>query len=479
MDPTNSSVVTRRQLLTQAFAGFGSLALTGLLAEESLSATRSAARSPLAPRQPHFAPRAKRVIFLFMHGGPSHVDTFDYKPLLERDDGKLLPFAGARVQITPTDKLLASPWKFKQYGEGGLHISSLFPHLAECADDLCVIKSMCGTNIAHGPALMKLHTGTDSLLWPSMGSWLSYGLGTENQNLPSYITICPTSLGGGPNNWGSAFLPPIHHGVPLGTPGWPNTPAKQATFEYLKNQSASARQQRLELDLASKINRGHLEATGADAALEARIESFELAFRMQTTAPDILDISGESQATRRMYGLDDKVTENFGLECLLARRFAERGVRFIEVTHSNASPEQWDQHSKLREGHGRAALEVDKPIAGLLKDLKTRGLLDDTLVLWGGEFGRTPTGQGRDGRNHHPSGFTVWMAGGGVRGGMAYGATDEYGYYAVENRVTIPDLHATMLHLMGLDHERLTFTHAGRPFRLTDVSGNAIKDIIV
>jgi hypothetical protein len=457
---------SRRALLRQSSAGFGYLALRGMLGAESVN-------NPLAAKQPHFPARAKRVIFLFMKGGPSHVDTFDPKPLLDRDHGKPLPFALPRVTFAKTTTLFKSPWKFKQYGESGLPVSELFPHMARCVDDLCIIRSLHGTNPAHGGALLKLHTGSDTFVRPSMGAWVSYGLGTDNADLPAFVTICPTLAHGGVNNWGSAFLPAWAQGTPLGNA---SVPADQAVVRHIRGPHSVSAVQRLQLDLAAKMGREHLRAD-SDAALEARIDSFELAFRMQSAMPELQDLRGESEATRKLYGLDDPVTANFGRQCLMARRFAERGVRFIQVTHSDAEV-QWDQHSNLIKGHTKNAAEVDKPIAALLYDLKARGLLEDTLVLWGGEFGRTPVAQGKaDGRDHNPEGFTMWMAGGGVKGGYAHGATDDYGYYAVENKVHVHDLHATLLHLLGLDHERLTYRHAGRDFRLTDVEGHVVKEI--
>jgi len=459
-----SSRPSRRQLLQQSMLGFGSLAFADLL-HGADSATRGL----------HFPAKAKRIIFLFMKGGPSHIDTFEPKPMLDRDDGKPYPGPRPRVVFAKTGNLLKSPWKFKKYGESGSPVSELFPNVATCVDDICFVHSLHGTNPAHGGAVLKLHTGSDNFVRPSMGAWVSYGLGTENQNLPAYLTICPTLAHGGVNNWGSAFLPAVHQGVPIGNAG---TPIEQAKVRYIGNANLSRDAQRLQLDLLADLNRGHLDREGRDAALEGRLESFELAYRMQTAMPAAEDISKESAATKTMYGLDDPITAPFGQQCLLARRFAERGVRFVQVTHSDDKV-QWDQHGNLRQGHAKNALEVDRPIAGLLKDLKSRGLLKDTLVLWGGEFGRTPTveGGGNDGRDHNPEGFTIWMAGGGVKPGFHYGATDEYGWYAAENKVHIHDLHATILALMGLDHERLTFRQAGRDFRLTDVHGRIVKDL--
>jgi len=464
--------ISRRTMLQGIATGFGGLALDTLL---HTTATQTAAASPLVPQPSHHPARAKRVIFLFMHGGPSHIDLFDPKPQLAQDDGKPLPFAGSRVTFAERGSLMKSPWKFRCCGESGLPMSELWQHLPSVADDLCMLHSVCETNVAHGGACMKLHTGAEAHVRPSMGSWISYGLGTENQNLPSFITICPTSLHGGVNNFGASFLPAIHQGVPLGAPGYPNTLAQDAQFDSMTNDSVSIEQQKIQLELLKDLNQ---QDSAPNSEIEARMLSFELAFRMQMAAPEALDTSRESAATRKLYGLDEEPTANFGLQCLLARRLAERGVRFIQVSHAHSLPfnnEQWDQHSHLEKGHTINVAQIDQPITALIKDLKSRGLLDDTLVIWGGEFGRTPTvqkGTGEVGRDHHPEGFTMWMAGGGVRGGLRYGKTDEYGYYAIENRCTIHDLHATILHLLGINHERLSFSHAGRDFRLTDVHGH-------
>lgn len=460
--------ISRRTALQKAAVGFGSLALGSLIGENANGEVRDAA---LLGRTHHPA-RAKRIIFLFMSGGPSQVDTFDPKPLLTRDDGKPLPFAKPRVQFNATTNLLKSPWEFKQYGESGLWVSELFPTLASRVDDLCMIHSMHGTNPAHGGAVMKVHTGSDNFIRPSMGSWISYGLGSENQNLPAFVTICPTLAFGGINNWSSSFLPAAHSGTPLGDA---SIPSDRARVKYISNSKLPRQIQEMQLAQLNELNRNHQLLTGAEATLEARIQSFELAFRMQSEMPKIEDLSSESAATQALYGLDNPITANFGRMCLMARRFAEAGVRFIQVTH-NDNKVQWDQHADLKIGHEKNAREVDVPIAGLLYDLKARGLLDDTLIWWGGEFGRTPTSEGT-GRDHNQEGFTMWLAGGGVKGGFRYGSTDDYGYYAVENKVHIHDLHATMLHLLGLDHERLTYRHAGRDFRLTDVEGRVVHDI--
>jgi hypothetical protein len=471
--PREARALSRRELLRQTACGFGHLALAGLLAGSARGGAGTAASAnPLAPRPPHFMPTARRVIFLFMHGGPSQIDTFDHKPLLARDHGKPLPFPKPRVVSSPTGNLLASPWKFRRHGQSGAWVSELFPEVAGCVDDLCILRSMHGSNSRHGGALLELHTGSDTFIRPSMGSWITYGLGTENQNLPGFITICPSLTHGGVNNWSSAFLPAVYQGTPVGNA---SVPSDQARIPFISPARKTPRPlQRMELDLLNAMNAEHLAASGQESTLESRISSFELAFRMQTAAPELQDISGESPATLRLYGLDDPVTGNFGRQCLMARRFAERGVRFVQVSHSY----KWDQHEGLARDHARNAREVDRPIAGLLRDLKARGLLDETLVIWGGEFGRTPTSQGTDGRDHNPHGFTMWLAGGGVKPGLSYGSTDDYGYYAVEDKVHIHDLHATILHLLGLDHTRLTYRHAGRDFRLTDVHGEIVRGIL-
>ena len=458
-------MMTRRDMLQKTALGFGSVALTSMLQAEN----------SLAPRQPQFKPRAKRVIFLFMKGGPAHMDTFEYKPLLQRDHGKPLPFAKPKVTFARTGNLLASPWKFKPYGQCGHLVSELFPHVAKHVDDICFLHGAHGTNPAHGGALLKLHTGADNFVRPSMGAWVSYGLGTENANLPAFVTICPTLAHGGLNNWGSAFLPAHYGGTPIGNA---SIKAKDAKVHHIKNPKWTSNQQRSQLNFLKQLNQSHLAGV-PNPVLESRINSFELAFRMQTSMPEIQDIGGETEATRKLYGLDDATTENFGRQCLMARRFAERGVRYVQVSHSD-SKVQWDQHGNLRKGHTEKASEVDKPIAGLLHDLKARGLLDDTLVVWSGEFGRTPTvqGAGMDGRDHNPWGFTMWMAGGGVKGGFSHGATDDYGFYAERNKMHIHDVHATILHLLGIDHEKLTYRHAGRDFRLTDVFGHVAKEIL-
>lgn len=467
------ALTSRRCMLKTTAVGFGHLAMSALLASES-RASELAATNPLAAKSPHFPARAKRIVFLYMKGGPSQVDTFDPKPLLDRDHGKAPPFALPKVTFAKQGNLLKSPWKFHRYGESGLPVSELFPHVAQHIDELCILRSVHGTNPAHGGALLKLHTGSDQFVRPSLGSWVTYGLGTENENLPAFITICPTLAHGGVNNWGAAFLPAHCQGTPIGNA---SVAAAQAKVKHIRNDRIDPVLQRRQLDLMAAMNESHLHSVARDQALEGRMNSFELAFRMQGELPLVQDLSSETAATKKLYGIDDPVTENFGRQCLMARRFLDRGVRFVQVTHSD-SEVQWDQHSNLYLGHSKNAAEVDKPIAGFLTDLRARGLLEDTLVLWGGEFGRTPTAEASDGRDHNPHGFTMWMAGGGVKGGFAYGSTDDYGYYAVENKMHIHDLHATILHILGMNHEKLTFRFAGRDFRLTDVAGKVATDIL-
>ncbi len=479
----SQQLASRRTMLNRIALGFGGLAFNALLPSDSLPAKTKPAG--LAPVTPHFAPRAKSVVFLFMQGGVSHVDTFDPKPELDKYDGKEPPFQRARVKFAKRGNLLKSPWKFRPTGDSGLPMSSLWQHLPKVADELCMVHSVCDTNVAHGGATMKLFTGSDLSVRPSLGSWISYGLGTESADVPSYINIYPSSLHGGVNNWGAAFLPSIHQGVPLGTPGYPNAPVTTAQFKYM-NPSADKRLERLQLELMQKLA---AEQSDTNAELNARLQSFELAFRMQMAAPKALDLSSESKTTQQLYGIGSKPTDDFGRQCLLARRLVERGVRFVQVNHAGSlrsqgipTNEQWDQHSYLEKGHAVNAAQVDLPITGFLQDLKARGLLDETLVIWAGEFGRTPTSQAGGGKNigrdHHTDGFTIWMAGGGVKGGIRYGATDEFGYYTIQDRMTLHDLHATILHLLGLDHTHLTWHYASRDFRLTDVYGNVAHDII-
>jgi hypothetical protein len=453
-------MMTRRDLLKTVSAGFGWLAFSGLAAE----AAAAESRSVLAPKAPHFPARAKRVIFLCMQGGPAHMDTFDYKPKLSADSGKPGVSKGGGA------KLLGSPFQFSQRGQSGLWISELFPNVAKHADELCLLRGM-NTDIPNHPqAFVQLHTGSAQFVRPSMGSWMLYGLGSENQNLPGFITISPPLQLGGAQTYGSAFLPAVYQGTRLGAQ---KADIENASVGNIRNAQLPSELQRKQLDLVQEMNRDLLRGTGANPEVEGVIESYELAFRMQSEVPKVMDFAKESAATLKMYGIGEKATDDFGKQCLMARRFAEAGVRYIEVCHAG-----WDQHKNLRDAISKNCSATDQPIAALLTDLKSRGLLKDTLVLWGGEFGRTPDGRNPDGRDHNAKGYTMWMAGGGVRGGLSYGGTDDYGYKAVENAVHIHDLHATALHLLGLDHEKLTYRYAGRDFRLTDVKGNVVKQII-
>jgi hypothetical protein len=460
---------SRREVLKSASVGFGYLAFAGL------STWAAEKDNPQAPKKTHFPARAKHVIFLCMEGAPSHVDTFDHKPKLTEDNGKST--RGGRGGFG--GKLLASPWKFSQHGEGGLWISELFPELAKQADELCLLRGMHTDVPAHSQAFLQMHTGLFQFKRPSMGAWTFYGLGTQNENLPGFVTLSPPLQNGGPANYGSAFLPAVYQGTPIrtgfggfggGGPGGPG--GGGGGVSNIRNPKPSSAQ-RTQLDFIQSLNREALERDPHHEGVEGAIQSFELAFRMQKDLPRVMDIANELAATRALYGIGEQATESFGRQCLLARRFVEAGVRFVELTSGG-----WDHHQNLKTALGNKATSIDKPIAGLLKDLKARGLLKDTLVLWGGEFGRTPYAQGTDGRDHNSRGFTTWMAGGGVKGGLSYGATDEYGSAAVDGKVHIHDWHATILHLLGLDHEKLTYRYAGRDMRLTDVKGNVVKEII-
>jgi hypothetical protein len=452
--------LSRRAALKSTAVGFGYLAFAGL------STWAAEKDNPLAPKRPHFPPRARRVIFLCMEGAPSHVDTFDYKPRLPDLDGKSMP--GARFG----GRLLASPWKFRQHGQGGLWISELFPELAKRADDLCLLRGMHTDVPAHSQAFLQLHTGIFQFKRPSLGAWALYGLGTANENLPGFVTISPPPQNGGPANYGSAFLPAVYQGTPISL-GFGPFGGGSPRVSNIRNPSQSAGAQRQQLDFLQSLNRGALERDPHNAEIEGAIESFELAFRMQKDLPKVLDLENESAATKALYGVGDQATDGFGRQCLLARRFVEAGVRFVEITSFG-----WDHHRDLKNALANKAASVDRPIAGLLKDLSSRGLLQDTLVLWGGEFGRTPYAQGTDGRDHNARGFTMWLAGGGVKGGFSHGATDDYGSEAVEGKVHVHDWHATILHLLGLDHEKLTYRYAGRDMRLTDVKGNVVREIL-
>ncbi|MBC8356033.1 MAG: DUF1501 domain-containing protein [Planctomycetes bacterium] len=451
------TTLNRRGLLRNATGGFGLLALRALAAE--------AARpneSPLAARTPHLPATAKRVIFLCMRGGPSQMETFDYKPRLNAADG--MP------SRNENQKYFGSQWKFQRYGGSGTAVSDLLPHTARLADDLCVINSMHTDSNEHAAALTQLHTGTVQFHRPSIGSWVLYGLGTENQDVPGFISIKPPVILGGARNYGSAFLPSLYQGTPLGTMSRSIREARINDLESILPPDVQRRQ----LDMIQAANRKTLERRGGDEAVEGMIASFELAFRMQSALPTLLDLSLETADTHERYGIGDKKrTDDFGRQCLLARRFAEAGVRFIELTHDN-----WDHHGGVAKNMPMRCEQIDQPIAALLTDLKDRGLLEDTLVVWGGEFGRTPDDPRGDGRGHNKDGFTMWLAGGGCKAGYTHGATDEYGYAAVEGKIHVHDLHATILRLLGLDHEQLTYRYAGRDFRLTDVRGRVAQEII-
>ena len=455
---TDGFSISRRRMLTQSGAGFGWLGLAATLAEEQqlTAAPDIESRNPLAPKRPHFKPQAKRIIFLFMNGGPSHVDTFDPKPELVKQEGKK----------GPGGKWMPSPFKFSRHGQSGLAVSDLYPHVARCIDDVCVVRSMYTSTPNHEPGLFMMNSGIQQPLRPSIGSWLNYGLGTENQNLPGFVVLCPGKPVVGPALWSNSFLPGIYQGTHINN-------AKldpQKVIGHLSNQNLTQPSQRRLLNLTQRLNREHLRQRERDTQLDARINSLEMAYRMQFEAQEAFDIGRESQGTLDAYGQGQ-----FADGCLIARRLVERGVRMVQLFYGSGQP--WDAHGNIMD-HKRDAGKSDQPIAALLQDLKTRGLLDETIVIWGGEFGRTPTAQGARGRNHHATGFSIWLAGGGFRGGMTYGATDELGMHSIENRMSVHDLHATLLHQMGIDHERLTFRYSGRDFRLTDVHGNVAHQII-
>jgi hypothetical protein len=458
-----SEALTRRDMLRSSAGGFGALAMAAM-------ANKANAASASPVQIPHFKPRAKRVIFLFMWGGPSHVDLFDPKPRLNQDNGKQLHGKDVGSDRDKLGPLLGSPFKFAQHGQSGMEISELYPQLARHADKLCMVRSMHTEGSAHGEALLRLHTGQANLVRPSVGAWVSYGLGSESENLPAFITISPPRGHGGVQNYGNAFLPAMHQATAIGSA---EIPIAQATIPNLTNSRLKPDLQRSQLDLIQSLNRKHLQQAKVDPGIEGLIGSYELAFKMQSEMPQIMSIDDESQATLDLYGVKNGAADNLARQCLLARKFAERGVRYIQVSTDYT----WDHHKKVKEGSIAECEKSDQPIAGLLTDLEQRGLLDDTLVLWGGEFGRTPMVENGDGRNHHPRAFTVWMAGGGVKPGLTYGATDDFGYRPVENPVHMADLHATLLHALGMDHERLTYRHAGRDFRLTDVYGRVVKEI--
>jgi hypothetical protein len=481
-------MITRRTALQSAACGFGYMALQGLLARNASAAALNisgaagkALANPLLPRQPHFAPRAKRVIFLFMQGGVSHVDSYDYKPALDKHDGQAMPFDDAR-QIANTGtrgashRVMKSLWQFRQQGQTGKWASDLFPHVNQHIDDLTFCHSLHTDGVAHGPATLFLHCGSTQFIRPSMGSWILYGLGTENENLPGFVSIAPSAGNGGPRNYGNAFLPAVYQGTAVGKAGGS---AADLTIRNLTAGKISRADQRREFDLIRELNAAQASRTPGDPELDAVINSYELAWRMQVNAPDTLDLSKESPATLALYGIGESKTDIYGRQCLMARRLVESGVRYVQVTYGDSSANPaWDQHSNMPK-HADHAKAVDKPIAGLLADLKSRGLLEDTLVWWGGEFGRTPYAQGNGtGRDHNPGGFTQWVCGGGFKPGFSYGATDEFGAQAVTDKVHMHDMHATILHALGLDHEKLTYRYAGRDFRLTDVYGHVVKELL-
>jgi Protein of unknown function (DUF1501) len=464
---------SRRDWLRTTACGFGQIALAGLATGPMMTSVIADSNlgNPLSARLPHFAPRAKRVIFLFMWGGPSHVDLFDPKPTLQRESGKPLDGKSVGGSEGSLGTVLGSSFRFAQHGESGIWISELFPELAQQADRLCVVRSMHTEGLAHGEALLRLHTGNANLVRPSVGAWVSYGLGCESDNLPAFITISPPRGHGGVQNYGNAFLPSIHQGTAIGSA---EVPITKANVPNLTNPMIASELQRSQLDLIQSLNRTHLQQSQVDQGIEGLISNYEVAFRMQSTMPRIMSLEGETQGTLDMYGIGKEPTDNFGRQCLLARKFAEDGVRYLQVSTNYT----WDHHQKVKSGHVEEAAKVDKPIAALLNDLAQRGMLEETLVVWGAEFGRTPTAENGDGRGHHPKAFSIWMAGGGVRQGLTYGSTDDFGYAPVENPVHMHDFHATLLHLLGMDHERLTYRYAGRDFRLTDVYGKVVSDIL-
>jgi hypothetical protein len=456
--------MSRREVLCKIGGGFGMLGLASLLADAGTISTGSV--NPLAPKPSHFPARAKRVIFLFMNGGPSHVDTFDPKPKLVEYQGKPVPKTMVKTGRKSSGKLMPSPFKARPFGQSGITITELYPEVGSCIDDICVLRSMYTDNPNHEPGLLMMNSGNMQPIRPSMGSWLTYALGSANQNLPGFIVLCPGKPVVGPQLWSNSFLPGIYQGTHINN----NSVDPKTIIRDVHNRYLGPAAQRQQLDLLQRMNHAHLESHGRDEQLEARIASLEMAFRMQSEAQEAFDLGSESAATRKLYGDGE-----FANACLLARRLAERGVRVVQIYFGNDQP--WDDHQDIT-NHKKHAQKSDRPIAALLRDLKSRGLLEDTLVIWGGEFGRTPTSEGAKGRDHHSIGFSMWLAGGGVKGGMVYGATDEFGFQAIENRMHVHDLHATVLHLMGLDHERLTYRYSGRDFRLTDVSGRAVREII-
>jgi hypothetical protein len=472
---------TRREFLWQAGGGFVGTALAWMLARDGFLQSASAApsASPLAAKPPHFAPKAKSCIFLFMYGGPSHMDLFDPKPELTKRTGQPMPSLESDPRFQHKNNngkpLMASPFKFNKYGQAGIEVSELFPKLGGCVDDLAIIRSCYADSFAHGSGLLQMNTGFLRQGYPSLGSWVTYGLGSVNENLPGYVVMLDHRGGpiGGAPNWGAGFMPATYQGTQFRTTGDPLIDLSPAP-------GVTRAQQRQQLDLLSKFGKMHKTGLPRESELAARIESYELAFRMQQHAPEAVDLASETAETVELYGLNNPNTEKFGRRCLLARRLVERGVRFVQVYSGGGHlDENWDAHPGVKHNHELHCGETDQPIAALITDLKRRGLLDETLIVWGGEFGRTPTSEGSNGgRDHNPRGFSMWMAGGGIKGGQAYGATDDFGYAAVEKKVHVHDIHATILHLMGLDHEALTYFHSSREMRLTDVEGHVVQDLI-
>ena len=466
--------VTRRDMLMRCASGFGAVALAGLIDEQARADTPTHTRTATGGIMlPHHVPRARNIIFLYMDGGPSQVDTFDPKPRLTKEHGQPFAMKKEPTQFNNNGTTLGSPWKFHQYGESGLAVSDLFPHVAQRADDLCVIRSMTSKFSEHTNANYFLHSGIGIAGRPSMGAWMSYGLGTENQNVPAFVVMNGGLVPpGGLGCFSNGFLPATHQGSIFKPDEHP--------VANITPSEASPTLQRNKLDLMGSLDKQFLDRVGKSDSIESAIANYELAYRMQAAVPDLLSIEHESKATQKLYGLDAEYlpTQIYGRQCLMARRLVERGVRFVELTCPRVDGDRWDQHAKLREGHENNSRAVDQPIAGLLLDLKRRGLLDTTLVVWAGEFGRTPFAQGSDGRDHNPFGYTIWMAGGGVKAGLTYGSTDDLGYKAVDKKLEIYDLHATMLHLLGIDHTQLTFNFSGRDMRLTDVHGHVVHDIL-
>jgi hypothetical protein len=456
-------------LLARAGGGFGILALADLL-QQSARADASVS-DPLAPRAPHFPARAKAVIWLYMYGAPSGIDTFDPKPELDRRHGERLP-GKIDVLFGNPGPLMRSPFSFNRYGQSGAWVSELFPNVARHVDEVTFLKACTANSNNHAPALLQMNTGVTRVGRPSAGAWVTYGLGSVNRNLPGYVVMHDyrsVPVGGAPN-WGSGFLPAAYQGVPF-------RPGRRPVLYLERPGSTDATRQRAQLDLLKEFNERHRAAHPGETELEGRIESFELAFRMQSEAPEVVSLDGETEATRHLYGMDEPATEPYGSRLLLARRLVERGVRFVQV-YSGGTKANWDAHDALESNHRERCHETDKPIAGLLQDLKQRGLLKDTLVIWGAEFGRMPISQGSDGRDHNPNAFLMWLAGGGVKAGFSHGASDDLGYMPAKDPVSVHDFHATLLHLLGLDHKRLTYEHDGRSFRLTDVSGRVVEEIL-